>query len=95
MNYIEKRLGDVDPEEKPTKTLLKTLTPNRLLEFKRIFQEIFNFEPFVNAKDRNIDVINVLNFGIFYELQGKRVAQEGLKTVLRWRKGHIPLQSDL
>jgi putative GTP pyrophosphokinase len=86
LNYIEKRLGDVDPEEKPTKTLQKTLTPNRLLEFKRIFQEIFNFEPFVNAKDRNIDVINVLNFGIFYELQGKRVAQEGLKAVLRWRK---------
>jgi len=84
--YIEKRLVDVNPDEKPTKTLLKLLTKNRLLEFKRIFQEVFNFEPFVNVKDRNIDVINVLNFGIFYELQGKKVAYEGLRSVLRWRK---------
>jgi hypothetical protein len=85
--YIEKRLEDVDAEEKPHKTLQKLLTPNRLLEFKTIFQEILNIGPFVNARERNIDVINALNFGIFYELQGKRVAQEGLRAVLRWRKG--------
>jgi len=84
--YIEKRLEDVDVEEKPHKTLQKLLTPDRLLEFKTIFQEILNIGPFVNAKERNIDVINALNFGIFYELQGKRVAQEGLRAVLRWRK---------
>jgi ppGpp synthetase/RelA/SpoT-type nucleotidyltranferase len=84
--YIEKRLGDVNSEEKPHETLQKLLTQNRLLEFKTIFQEILNFEPFANVKERNIDVINALNFGIFYELQGKRVAQEGLRVVLRWRK---------
>jgi GTP pyrophosphokinase len=84
--YIEKRLGDVNSEEKPNKTLQKLLTKNRLLEFKTIFQEILNIKPFSNAKERNIDVINALNFGIFYELQGKRVAQEGLRAVLRWRK---------
>lgn len=42
--------------------------------------------PFVNPKERRIDVINALNFAIFYELQGKRVAQKGLKVVLKWRK---------
>ena len=84
--YIEKRLEDVNSEEKPHKTLQKLLTKNRLLEFKSIFQEILNIGPFANAKERNIDVINALNFGIFYELQGKRVAQEGLRAVLRWRK---------
>jgi len=84
--YIEKRLEDVNSEEKPHKTLQKLLTKNRLLEFKTIFQEILNIGPFANAKERNIDVINALNFGIFYELQGKRVAQEGLRAVLRWRK---------
>jgi len=84
--YIEKRLGDVNSEEKPHKTLQKLLTKNRLLEFKSIFQEILNIGPFANAKERNIDVINALNFGIFYELQGKRVAQEGLRAALRWRK---------
>ena len=84
--YIEKRLGDVNSEEKPHKTLQKSLTQNRLMEFKTIFQEILNFEPFANVKERNIDVINALNFSIFYELQGKRVAQKGLRAVLRWRK---------
>jgi ppGpp synthetase/RelA/SpoT-type nucleotidyltranferase len=84
--YIEKRLGDVNSEEKPHKTLQKLLTKNRLLEFKTIFQEILNIGPFTNAKEKNIDVINALNFAIFYELQGKRVAQEGLRVVLRWRK---------
>jgi putative GTP pyrophosphokinase len=83
--YIEKRLGDVNSEEKPHQTLQKLLAQNRLLEFKTIYQEILNIEPFASAK-KNIDVINALNFGIFYELQGKRVAQEGLKSVLRWRK---------
>lgn len=87
--YIEKRLGDVNSEEKPHKTLRKLLTKNRLLEFRTIFQEIFNIEPFVNAKERNIDVINALNFAVFYELQGKRVAQEGLRVVLRWRKDRL------
>ena len=84
--YIEKRLGDVNSEEKPHKTLQKLFTKNRLLEFNTIFQEILNIKPFSNVKERNIDVINALNFGIFYELQGKRVAQEGLRAVLRWRK---------
>jgi len=84
--YIEKRLGELNFEEIQDKTLQQLLTKNRLLEFKTIFQEILNFEPFANAKERNIDVINALNFGIFYELQGKRVAQEGLRVVLRWRK---------
>ena len=84
--YIEKRLGDVNSEEKPHKTLQKLLTKNRLLKFKTIFKEILNINPFLNAKERNIDVINALTFGIFYELQGKRVAQEGLRAVLRWRK---------
>ncbi len=84
--YIEKRLGDVNSEEKPHKTLQKLLTKNHLLEFKAIFKEILNIKPFANAKERNIDVINALNFGIFYKLQGKRVAQEGLRAVLRWRK---------
>jgi putative GTP pyrophosphokinase len=84
--YIEKRLGGMNSEQKPCKTLQKLLTKNRLLEFKTIFKEILEIEPFATAGERNIDVINALNFGIFCELQGKKVAQEGLKAVLRWRK---------
>ncbi|PQP35429.1 GTP pyrophosphokinase [Desulfobacteraceae bacterium SEEP-SAG9] len=86
LNYIERRLDEVGLAEKPHKTLQKLLNKKRLLEFKAIFRETLNLVPFANEKERNIDVINALNFAIFYELQGKRVAQEGLRTVLRWRK---------
>ncbi len=86
LSYIEKRLAEVDREEKQDTAIQKLLPPNRLLEFKSIFKEILGSEPFINEKERNIDAINALNFGIFYEVQGKRVAEEGLRAILRWRK---------
>lgn len=85
--YIEKRLGDFNCEEKPHKTLGKLLTQDRFHEFETIFMEILHMAPFTDAKERNIDVINVINYSLFCELQGKRVAQEGLRSALRWRKG--------
>jgi len=88
LTYIERRLDEVGFTGKPHKILQKVFTEDRILEFKAIYRETLNFIPFANAKERNIDVINALNFAIFNELQGKRVAQEGLKSVLRWRKKH-------
>ncbi len=84
--YIERRLDEIGFAEKPREILQKVFTEDRILEFKAIFRETLNFLPFSNKKERNIDVINALNFAIFDELQGKRVAQEGLRSVLRWRK---------
>jgi len=86
LNYIERRLDEVGFVEKPYEILQKVFTEDRILEFKAIFRETLNLVPFTNQKERNIDVINALNFAIFDELQGKRVAQEGLRSVLRWRK---------
>jgi ppGpp synthetase/RelA/SpoT-type nucleotidyltranferase len=84
--YIEKRLGDFSYEEKPHKTLQKLLTQDRFHEFQAIFKEILYTAPFADVRERNIDVINVLNYSVFCELQGKRVAQEGLRSALSWRK---------
>jgi hypothetical protein len=84
--YIERRLDEVGFAEKPHEILQKVFTEDRILEFKAIFRETLNLIPFRNKKERNIDVINALNFAIFDELQGKRVAREGLRSVLRWRK---------
>jgi ppGpp synthetase/RelA/SpoT-type nucleotidyltranferase len=86
LTYIESRLDEVGFGEKPHKILQKVFTEDRILEFKAIFRETLNLIPFTNAKERNIDAINALNFAIFDELQGKRVAQEGLRSVLRRRK---------
>jgi putative GTP pyrophosphokinase len=84
--YIERRLDEVGFAEKPHEILQKVFTEDRIVEFKAIFRETLNLMPFKNSKERNIDVINALNFAIFDELQGKKVAQEGLRSVLRWRK---------
>jgi putative GTP pyrophosphokinase len=84
--YIERRLDEVGFAEQPHEILQKMFTEDRILEFKTIFRETLDRIPFSNKKERNIDVINTLNFAIFDELQGKRVAQEGLRSVLRWRK---------
>jgi ppGpp synthetase/RelA/SpoT-type nucleotidyltranferase len=89
MMYIEKRLRELNFEGTPIKTLKQLFVKNRLLEFKTVFQEILTIKPFLSANDRSIDVINALNFAISYELQGKRIAQEGLRVVLRWRKDRL------
>ncbi len=84
--YFGKRLGELNIDKTESKTLQQLFKKNRLLEFKAIFQEIMSTSPFQNEKEHNIDAINALNFAIFYQLEGKRVAQEGLRFVLRWRK---------
>ena len=84
--YIERRLDEVGFAEPLPQILHDVLTEDRILEFKAIFSETLNLIPFSNEKERNIDVINAFNFAIFDELQGKRIAQEGLRSVLRWRK---------
>jgi hypothetical protein len=84
--YIERRLDEVGFAEKQHEILQKMFTEDRILEFKAIFRETLNLLPFSKKRERNIDVINALNFAIFDELQGKRVAQQGLRSVLRWRK---------
>ena len=86
LTYIERRLEEVGFAEKPHQIIQKLFTEDRIREFKDIFRATLNLIPFTNEKERNIDVINALNFAIFDELQGKRVAQEGLRSVLRWRK---------
>ena len=86
MIYIQKRLSEINSLGKSHKTLQKLLSKNRLIAFKSIFKEILNAEPFAKAKDRNIDLINAINFSIFWDLQGKNVSQEGLRNVLKWRK---------
>jgi len=86
LNYIVRRLDEVGIAESPHKVLQKFFTEDRMLEFKTIFLETLNIVPFASVKERNIDLINALNYAIFDELQGKKVAQEGLRSVLRWRK---------
>ncbi|MGB5230432.1 MAG: hypothetical protein WBN83_02785 [Desulfoprunum sp.] len=84
--YIDKRLGELKAEETGGKSLKQLFGKQRLAEFRAVFQEIFAAGPFASTNNLSIDVINALNFAISCELEGKRVAREGLRVVLRWRK---------
>jgi ppGpp synthetase/RelA/SpoT-type nucleotidyltranferase len=86
LTYIQKRLDEFGYSEQPPVQFRKIFTANRLQEFKTIFREVLNLEAFADKGNRNVDAINALNFALFDELQGRRVAQEGLRSVLRWRK---------
>jgi ppGpp synthetase/RelA/SpoT-type nucleotidyltranferase len=86
LTYLQKRLDEFGYTEQPLVQFRKIFTENRLQEFKTIFREVLDLEAFTDKSKRNIDAINAVNFALFDELQGRRVAQEGLRSVLRWRK---------
>ena len=87
--YIQRRLKELKAEGARSTTLKRLFLKNRLVEFRTLFQEILTAKPFASARDLSIDVINALNFAIFCEIEGKRVAREGLRVVLQWRKNRL------
>jgi putative GTP pyrophosphokinase len=86
LTYILKRFDEFGYAEQPQVLFQKIFTENRLQEFRTIFREVLKREAFENNSKRNIDAINAVNFALCNEIQGKRVAQEGLRSVLSWRK---------
>jgi len=86
LTYILKRLHEFGYAEQPQVLFKKIFTENRLQKFRTIFREVLNREAFENSSKRNVDAINAVNFALFDEIQGRRVAQEGLRSVLRWRE---------
>ncbi|SDU05809.1 RelA/SpoT domain-containing protein [Desulfobacula phenolica] len=86
LTYLEKRFMESGYTGLPQDIFKKIFTNERLLEFKAIFIEVVNHEPFENNSKKNIDVINAVNFILSIETQGKRVAKEGLKSVLIRKK---------
>jgi len=86
LTYFDRRLDQVGFTEKPKKVLKRLFAEDRIDQFQTIFHQILDHRPFASENEKNLDAINALNFLIFYELQGERVAREGLKSVLRWRK---------
>jgi putative GTP pyrophosphokinase len=86
LTYILKRLNEFGYAEQPQLVFQKIFTEDRLREFKSIFREVLNVEPFSDNHKKNVDAINAVDFALFDESQGRDVAREGLKSVLRWRK---------
>ena len=86
LTYILKRFDESGYIDPPQVIFQKIITRERLLEFRTIFFKILNREPFEDDMKRNVDVINAINFALSDKDQGKRVAKEGLKSILKWKK---------
>ncbi len=86
LTYILRRLDEFGYAEQPQVLFEKILIERRLGEFKTILRDVLHREAFEDSNKRNVDAINAVNFALFDEMQGSRVAREGLRSVLRWRK---------
>jgi len=86
VSYILKGLDESGHEPQPKLTFQKNFTKNRLREFKMIFREIHNRKPFEDDTQKNLDAINAVNFALSDEAQGRRVAKEGLRSILKCKK---------
>lgn len=86
LTYLEKRFVESGYTGLPQNIFKKIFTNERLAEFKIIFMDVLKEEPFETKSKKNIDVINAINFVLSIETQGKKVAKEGLKSVLRRKK---------
>jgi hypothetical protein len=90
LKYIMKRLHKLGYSQRSKSFFKKMLKKNRLKEFRTVYQEVLNQDPFKDS-NRNLDIINAVNFALFDEIEGTRVAKEGLRSTLKWRKDRSSL----
>ena len=89
--YLVKRLNKLGYSQRPKSFFQKMFRKRRLNEFRTIYQKVLNRDPFKDINNRNIDIINAVNFALFDEIEGTMVAKEGLKSTLKWRKGRLSI----
>lgn len=91
LSYILKQFSKFGYSQRSKSFFRKIFKRSRLNEFRTIYQEILNRDPFKDRNNRNIDIINAVNFTLFDEIEGARVAREGLRSTLKWRKDSLAL----
>jgi ppGpp synthetase/RelA/SpoT-type nucleotidyltranferase len=91
LTYIIKRLNKLGFSQRSKSFFKKIFKKRRLNEFKAIYQEIIERDPFTDNNHRNIDIINAVNFALFDEIEGTMVAKEGLRSTLKWRKDRLSI----
>lgn len=93
VNYVARRLRDYKMSESDLPKLKsEILSPKVLGHFRQIYEEVTGRQPFAEPKDRDVDLINALNFGLVRSRQADSVAAAGARDVIarRFRK-RLPL----
>ena len=91
LTYIMKRLNKLGYSQRSKRFFQKMFKKRRMNEFQTIYQEVLKRDPFKDSKNRNIDIINAVNFALFDETEGTKVAKEGLRSTLNWRKDRLSI----
>jgi ppGpp synthetase/RelA/SpoT-type nucleotidyltranferase len=86
ITYILKRFNETGCKDQPQLFFQKIFTKERFLKFKTIFRKVMNRDAFEINNKKNVDAINIVNFVLAIEIEGQRVAEEGLKSILRMRQ---------
>lgn len=84
--YILKRFQEGGFMQQGKKNIQKILNTKCMQEFQTVFREELGRDPFEDTTRRNVDAINAVNFALIGETQGGRIATEGLRSVLKYRR---------
>jgi hypothetical protein len=86
LNYVAKRLRESGLSEDQLGLVAEEVLSAEVLEhFRSIYQDVVKGEPFQDEEERDIDLINLLNFGLFMRSQSETVASAGARDVLSRR----------
>ncbi len=88
--YIVKRFNKSGYAQRSEIFFQEIFNTRRLNDFRKIYHDVLNQAPFMESH-RDIDLINAVNFVLFSEIDGPKVAQEGLRSTLKWRKERLSI----
>ena len=82
LNYVARRLREEGAADHLELFRTEILTSDALQEFRDLYSEIAGNDPFTNEEERDVDLINVLNYALFRRRRGKEVAEAGARDLL-------------
>lgn len=86
VTYIEKRMSEAGIYEHAAQILYeRVLAEEAISAFNMTYKAVMQKEPLIDRSERDIDLLNAVNYGLFRLIQPEAVANEGLESVLRGR----------
>jgi hypothetical protein len=82
LNYVARRLGEEGAADDLELFRSEILTADALQEFRDLYSEVAGNDPFTNEEERDVDLINALNYALFRRRRGKEVAEAGARDLL-------------
>lgn len=86
ITYIDRRMSEAGIYEDTAQILYeRVLTEKATSTFKKVYKAVMQKEPLIDKSERDIDLLNAVNYALFRLIQPEAVADEGLESVLRGR----------